>query len=300
MNKLFGKLPPVLPELDALLKADEKKRAAIHTADRAGYKPSQKKTGSVISSKVRTWVVLSDIHYPEHDRGSISAIFDFIQKNRRDIYGVVLLGDNLDCQSISRHTEGLPGLRKEGGFQEDLDGFDATIMRPIEKLVPDAKKIWFEGNHENWLTRFLEKEPQFKGALSFPRQLRLQEREWLFVPQGETYFIGVLGLKHGDGIGSSTHVAKKLVDTQCCNSMMGHVHTFSAFTKTSESDKGNKWVGYTLPCLTNTNPKYGKGRPNSHIHGFGIVEEWSNGYVNVYVPIIMKDRFSFGGVLYGR
>lgn len=274
-------------------------RAAEHAADRKGYKAAPKKTSAAISRQVKTWIVLADIHYPEQENSALRAIFDFAEKNRRDIHGVVLLGDNLDCQSISRHTEGLPGLRKEGGFQEDLVGFDAAVMAPLEQILPDAKKVWFEGNHEAWLTRFLEKEPQFKGALSFPRLLRLRERGWQFVPQGETFFVGVMGLKHGDGVGSSTHVAKKLVDTQCCNSMMAHVHTFSAFTKTSESDKGNKWVGYTLPCLTNTNPKYGKGRPNSHIHGFGIIEEWSNGYVNVYVPIIMKERFSFAGKMYG-
>lgn len=291
MAKIFDRMEK------SLLKKDSA-REAQHAADRKDYMATPKKSGGRISGKVKTWVVLADIHYPEQENSALGAIFDFMEKNC-DIHGVVLLGDNLDCQSISRHTEGLPGLRKEGGFQEDLVGFDTQVMAPIEKLLPEAKKVWFEGNHEAWLTRFLEKEPQFKGALSFPRLLRLQERGWQFVPQGETFFVGVTGLKHGDGIGSSTHVAKKLVDTQCCNSMMGHVHTFSAFTKTSESDKGNKWVGYTLPCLTNTNPKYGKGRPNSHIHGFGIIEEWSNGYVNVYVPIILKGRFSFAGVMYG-
>ncbi len=292
MKKLFK-------SLDVDVHSEEAARAAVHAADRT-YTAQPKKAGGRISGKVKTWVVLSDIHYPEQENSALSAIFDYMQKNRREIHGVVLLGDNLDCQSISRHTEGLPGLRKEGGFQEDLVGFDAAVMAPIEKMLPESRKIWFEGNHEAWLTRFLEKEPQFKGALSFPRLLRLSERGWQFIPQGETFFVGVIGLKHGDGIGSSATVAKKLVDTQCCNSMMGHVHTFSAFTKTSESDKGNKWVGYTLPCLTNTNPKYGKGRPNTHIHGFGIIEEWSNGYVNVYVPIILKGKFSFGGVMYGK
>jgi hypothetical protein len=294
-----SKVAKVFSQLDSSLLQKQTAKSTVHAADREHYVARPRKAGSRINDRVKTWVVLSDIHYPEQDRPSIAAVLDFLQKNRKTIHGVVLLGDNLDCQSISRHTEGLPGLRKEGGFQEDLVGFDAAIMTPIEKLLPDAKKVWFEGNHEAWLTHFLEKEPQFKGALSFPRLLQLAERGWQFVPQGETFYVGVMGLKHGDGIGSSMHVAKKLVDTQCQNSMMGHVHTFSAYTKTSESDKGSKWVGYTLPCLTNTNPKYGKGRPNTHIHGFGIIDEWSNGYVNVFVPIILKGRFSYGGVLYG-
>lgn len=286
----------VLERMAASSSSAEAEKASVHAADRK-YSARPPKTSSKISAKVRTWVVMSDIHYPEHDPSSVAAVFDFIQKTKP--HGVVLLGDNLDCQSISRHTEGLPGLRKEGGFQEDLLGFDAAIMRPIERMVPNAEKIWFEGNHEAWLTRFLEKEPQFKGALSFPRLLNLEQRGWRFVPQGERYYIGKLGLLHGDSIGSSTHVSKRLVDTQCRNSMMGHVHTYSTFTKTSESNEQDKWVGYTLPCLSNTNPKYGKGRPNSHVHGFGIVDEWSNGYVNVFVPIIMRERFAYAGRMYG-
>jgi hypothetical protein len=201
----------IFDQLEKSLRKTDTAREAQHAADRK-YTAAPKKSGGAISAKVKTWLVLSDIHYPEQENSALAAIFDFIRRNRK-IEGVVLLGDNLDCQNISRHTEGLPGLRKEGGFQEDIVGFDAAVMAPIEKLLPDAKKVWFEGNHEAWLTRFLEKEPQFKGALSFPRLLRLQERGWIFVPQGETFFVGVMGVKHGDGIGSSTHVAKKLVDT---------------------------------------------------------------------------------------
>jgi hypothetical protein len=287
--------------LESEVRSKDSARAAEHAADRRSYKAqAPRKARAKVSSKVKTWVILSDIHFPEQDNSAIAAAFDFIQKNRKSIHGVVLLGDNLDCQSISRHTEGLPGLRKEGGFQEDLVGFDAKIMTPIEKMLPDATKVWFEGNHEAWLTLFLEKQPQFKGALSFPRLLRLQERGWQFVPQGESFFVGVACLRHGDSIGSGMHIAKKLVESQCCVSLMGHVHTYSAYTKTSEVKGQDKWVGYTLPCLTNTNPKYGKGRPNSHIHGFGIIEEWSNGFVNVYSPIITKGRFSFAGRMYGK
>jgi predicted phosphodiesterase len=247
----------------------------------------------------KLWVVLSDIHYPVHSKSAMLAVYDFMNRNRSLIHGVVLLGDNMDCEDISRHTEGIPGLRKEGGFKADCDGFDKHIMQPIEKLVPNAKKVIFMGNHEDWLQQWLDKNPEMKGAVSFESMLHFSDRGWKVIPQGEAYWVGKACLVHGDGVGSGMHVAKKLVESFCATAIMGHVHTFAAFTKTSEVKKKDKWVGYTLPTLGTVAPKYGKGRPNAHIHGFGIVEEWQNGNISVYVPIIVNGQFSWGGQLYG-
>jgi UDP-2,3-diacylglucosamine pyrophosphatase LpxH len=248
----------------------------------------------------RLWVVLSDIHYPVHHVPSMLAVYDFLKRNASLIAGVVLLGDNMDCESISRHTEGLPGLRREAGLYEDCIGFDRTVMQPIEKLVPSAKKVIFMGNHEDWLNQMLDKMPELKKAVSFESLLHFDDRRWKVIPQGESYWIGKACLVHGDQIGSGMHVAKKAVESYCCTVIMGHVHTFAAYTKTSEVKKKDKWVGYTLPTLGTVAPKYGKGRPNSHLNGFGIIELWPNGNINVYVPVIVEGQFSFGGKIYGK
>jgi hypothetical protein len=80
---------------------------------------------------------------------------------------------------------------------------------------------------------------------------------------------------------------------------MGHVHTASMSTKVSQVKSKDKWIGYTLPTLGTVSPKYAKGRPNAWINGFGILEKWPNGFVNIYVPVIFNGEFSFGGELYG-
>jgi UDP-2,3-diacylglucosamine pyrophosphatase LpxH len=291
----------VFAALEKKRKAPDVAKAMDTAADSAACKKATAEVQRRLRGKPQMWVVMSDIHYPEQDNASLAAVFDFVNRNRANIRGVVLLGDNLDAQSISRHTEVLPGLRKEGGFYEDLVGFDANVMTPIERMVPNATKVFITGNHEGWLTLFLEKEPQFKGALSWSRLLRMDERGWIFVPQGESFNIGPLLLIHGDQVGSGANVAKKLVDTHCASVIMGHVHAFGTHTKCSEVKKRDKWVGITLPCLTTLSPKYGKGRPNSHINGFGIVESFDNGRLfSVYVPIISEGKFCFAGKVYGR
>lgn len=287
-KKLFEKIEASLRSVGAAREKEQKQYGS------AKSKPFPK------NGKPQMWIVMADLHTPEHDRPSVAAVFDFIKKNKQNINGVVLLGDALDCAAISRHTEMLPGLREKGGFQKDIDIFSREIMDPIDTLLPSAHKVFILGNHESWLSLFLDKQPELVDALSWPKLLRIEERGWTLIPQGETFHIGPLVLLHGDTIGSGANVAKKAVESYCASTISGHVHTFSAATKTSEIKKKDRWVSIVVPCLTTLSPKYAKGRPNSHLRGFGIVESFQGGKLfNVYVPIISDGRFCFAGRVYG-
>lgn len=248
----------------------------------------------------RQAVILADIHHPEICRKAFQASLSYIQRNAEKIDWVVLLGDNMNCEEISRHTKGKPRLRTRGGWQRSLDSFNEEVLQPIERAVRKGTKlIWVEGNHENWLEQWLDENPEFEGAMSFDKGLSLTARGWRIIPQGETYQIGKAYLLHGDQIGSGMYVAKKLVDSYCATAIMGHVHTASMQTKVSQVKKNDKWIGYTLPTLGTLGPKYAKGAPNAFINGFGIVEVQDNDFINVYIPIVLDGRFAYGGVVYG-
>lgn len=247
----------------------------------------------------RMGVILADIHHPEFSRPAFNATLSFIHWNKAIIDWVVLLGDNMDCVNISRHTEGKPRLRTRGGLAKDFSRFDRDILKPIEATIrPKTKKLFFLGNHEDWLEQWLDKNPEFEGIVSFDKTLGLTRRGWEVVPQGDSRRIGKAYLLHGDQIGSSMYVAKKLVDAFCATAIMGHVHTASSYTKVSHVKSEDKWMGFTLPTLGTVAPKYAKGRPNAFLHGLGVVEVWPNDYVNVYIPIILEGSFSYGGKLY--
>lgn len=251
------------------------------------------------SNTTSLYVLLSDIHHPEHSKPAFRAACSFIERNKAKIKGVGLLGDNMDCVNISRHTEGKPRLRTRGGIARDFARFDKDILREIESRInPGTEKLFFLGNHEDWLEQWLDKNPEFEGIISFDKSLGLTKRGWLVIPQGEHHQVGKAYLVHGDQVGSGMHVAKKLVDSFCATAIMGHVHTAAMHTKVSQVKTKDKWVGYTLPTLGTVSPKYAKGRPNAFVHGFGIVEVWPNDFVNVYIPIIIEGKFSFGGEMY--
>jgi len=247
--------------------------------------------------KVSRTVILSDMHYPETDMASFGAALQFIQETKPQ--RIILLGDNLDCQAVSRHSKGKPGLREKGGLRRDLDGFNKHILTPLESASPKAERIIFEGNHEAWLQQLLEEQPELQGCLELPKLLDLAARDWQWVPQGETRFVGKVMFLHGDQVGSSIHVAKKLVDSYCATAVMGHVHTLSMYTKTSAARQRDKWVGVTLPALCDLAPRYAKGRPNAWLKGIGILEEWGK-FFNLYIAIITDGAFVYGGKRYAQ
>lgn len=247
----------------------------------------------------KLWVILPDIHHPEHCKPAFKAVINFISRNREKIAGIVLLGDNMNCENISRHTKGKPRLRTRGGIARDFARFNQDILLPIEAVIaPGTQKIFFLGNHEDWLEQWLDENPEFENMFSFDKCLGLTKRSWQIIKQGEHYQIGKAYLIHGDQVGSSMHVAKKLVDLFCATAIMGHVHQASSYTKVSQIKAKDKWMGFTLPTLGTVAPKYAKGRPNAFSNGLGIVELWPNEFVNVYIPIILEGKFAYGGEIY--
>jgi len=253
--------------------------------------------------KSKLHVVLADIHYPEHDVKAIDSIFTFMRKHRKQIASVVLLGDALDCQSLSRHTKGKPRLRKPRGYRTDIDGFMKEILDPIEKIVEpsEANLVYIAGNHEDWIeSDLLDEMPELDGIVNIPVVLNLEARGWKWFPVGEHIEIGRVVLMHGDQIGSSVHVAKKMVESVNETCVMGHVHRASSYSKASLVTERRKWCGYTLGCLCTVAPSYAKNAPNAFVTGFGVLEEWGRGFVNVHSIIIMPDgSFSYGGTVYG-
>jgi hypothetical protein len=254
-------------------------------------------------SKSPKWhIALADIHYPEHDAQAISTVLEFISKNRRKIASVTLLGDALDCADLSRHTRGKARLRKHRGYKQDLDGFVRDILGPIEKaVVSGTKLVYICGNHEDWIeSDLLDEMPELDGIVNIPDVLRLAERGWQWVKVGGHIERAGFILLHGDQIGSGIHVAKKMVDSVNENCIMGHVHRYSAHSKSALVTVKKKQLGTTLPCLCTVAPSYAKNQPNAFVTGFGVLEEWAPNRANLYVPIIFEGKFSFGGTVYGE
>lgn len=246
-------------------------------------------------------IIVGDLHYPEHDPHAFRTLLEFLKANKRRIASFTLNGDFLDCQNVSRHSDGKPRLRKRGGWKSDLDGFKRDILDRLDKVLPKAcQKVAIAGNHEDWLQDLLDKQPELEGLLEIPVLLDLERRGWRWVECGGHIERGGFVILHGDQIGSGTHVAKKAGDLVNGNVLMSHVHRFSAFSRAALISEKKKHLAVTLPCMCTVAPRYSKGQPNAFVVGFGVLEEWAVNRSNFYCPIIMGGAFSYGGKLYGR
>ena len=251
----------------------------------------------------KLWVVVSDTHFPETHWPTWYAILDFIKRNKRQIEGVLLLGDEFHNECISPYTKGKPLLRKPGSYLKETADFDRQILHPLEKaLSKKAQRVVITGNHTAWETTFIEENPQFAGIERF-KELKLAERGWKIVPIGREFRIGKLCCIHGDGLITGfapACPARKAVDVYACSVLMGHTHSPQSFTRVSPVDAAQTWMGYVSPICGDTNPYYQRNRPNAYANGLTLIEVRSNGNFNCYLCITDRrtGEFSYGGQTY--
>ncbi|HVJ09790.1 MAG TPA: hypothetical protein VM554_15540 [Acidisarcina sp.] len=246
----------------------------------------------------KRYVLAFDIHYPEHDDLSWRCVLDYTRKN--DIDGFIFGGDQLDLACISHHTASQPLYRPQGALRSNLDGFKKYILDPVDAaLKPGTDKRFLMGNHEAWLTeQYKETNPELDGLLDLPDLLGLAERKYEVIQQGGHTQIGKLYVIHGDTIGGGVNHAKKCVDVWARSVVYGHHHTLQSYTRTSPAHESERWTAISLPCLSHTAPRYGRGRSNMWVNGFGVVDVRSGGAFNVNPVIITDGTCSLEGKTY--
>lgn len=252
-------------------------------------------------------VIVHDLHYPLWDLPTVSALFDFLNRNKSKIAGFGFAGDVFDNACIAHHNQDKPLYRTQGAYQKDRKGFEEDILTPLEAILPkDAVKWAIKGNHERFEDDFIEKHPELDGTLSHFEGLKLSERGWELIPLGHAKVIGHLTVIHGEiltGIGNQAgmYPSRKAVELYGSNVLAGHTHAPQSFTRVSPVDQKKKFMGWIAPICGATNPTYLRNRPTAWVQGFTIVEMHPNGKAfNLYPVIVTDGTFSFGGEVYGR
>ena len=92
-------------------------------------------------------LVLSDLHIPFHKD---KEIIDIV-KEHSNVDLIILAGDILDCFSVSTFPKEM-----HIPLYEELK-IASSVLKKIDKLTPNTKKIVFRGNHEFRFKRYLAK-----------------------------------------------------------------------------------------------------------------------------------------------
>lgn len=136
---------------------------------------------------------------------------------------IILLGDYADFYFASGH-----GPKHPKFLNTTVEEVESVIegLDELDRLFPDAKKKYIEGNHEQRLTRFLQNKcPELFGYVDAQTLFKIQSRPgWSWVSYGPHQRTNVLGSKlfaRHEPFGNS---AKATAGRALCSVVYGHIH----------------------------------------------------------------------------
>lgn len=235
--------------------------------------------------------VLSDMHIPFHDEETIRNVFDCIV-DRQPKY-IVLLGDILDCYSISRFLKDPSRYRN---LQDEINVF-YKMMRTLMKEIPNTEIHYVLGNHENRLEKLVRENSGLYGLKKLePREVfRLDD---LGIAYHKTkVVIDDFIYYHGDVVRKDSAYSAKaeFYDHNCNSGISGHTHRAGSYYKTYA-----KKVGFWLEngCLCKIEPDYINDPDKANWqHCINIIDSYDG--INQGSQIIINDhKFSYGGKIY--
>jgi len=253
-------------------------------------------------------VLLPDIHHPYHDKPSIKAVIEFTEwfnPNR-----VVIMGDAIEMRAIDSWKQRQCNMKFFEGKRllKDYQSFRRDILRPIERVISkECEKVYLAGNHEHRAYWTVSKNPQLEGLIEPEKALNLKRRGWKWIPyiytdtNGNTrkgsYQIGKLTVMHG--LYLNKYHAGKASETFSKSVAYGHSHDVQLYTKVHEEDPEDYHTAQSIGCLCNRSPGFKAGMPNRWVHGFGVLYTRTDGFYNLYVPIIIGGKFIFENKVFG-
>ena len=213
-------------------------------------------------------IVTPDKHFPFEDKKAIKVLCKAIELVKPDIY--IDLGDTGEWESVS-HWQWkkkkrppleyqLPFVHKEiKAVNKGMDIIDRSLDKAGTK-----ERHFCEGNHEDWLNRFVEENPYLAKEMLVEHALKLKERGYKYHRIGKMLKIGKIHFYHGHhfaGINQSsvTHIdgVKSAWSIGCLKDM---------------SSEANEWLA---------------NRRHNWQHAFAVVDFHKNGNFNVTIHQIV-------------
>jgi hypothetical protein len=251
---------------------------------------------------VKRVLVTPDKHFPLHDEASINILCQTIEKIKPDVY--VDLGDLGEWSSVS-HWQWrkkkrppleyqLPYVDKEiKQVNRCLDVIDASL-----KKSGCTEKYMLEGNHDEWLNRFVDESP-YLDEYRFKDAVKLKERGYVYYPNGKYLKIGKLYLYHGNHYAGMHHTRTHLLRLGC-NIMYGHHHDLQQSSVTHMDGVKSAWSIGCMKDMSDDANSFLGNRNTNWGHAFAIVDFYGNGYFTVHIQQIINGKTSlYGEVLQG-
>lgn len=215
---------------------------------------------------MRRIVILPDVHLDLEAPRPYLVARRFIEEYKPD--EIILLGDFLDCQSLSHWNES-KRLKMEGR-RFKLEMYAAN--KELDILSKHTSKIVYcIGNHEDWCNQYVESHPEMEGLIELEGQLRLKERNIKAIPLNQLYGVGERGKVYfTHGLYVNEFHAKKHLSRLGCNIVYGHTHNYQTYQLNQKMQE--PYCAWGLGCLCDHEPEYLRGKPANWLNQFAICE----------------------------
>ena len=228
---------------------------------------------------IKRAIITPDKHFPYEDKPAINALIKAIKLVKPSIY--VDLGDVGEWESVSQWRWKrkkrppleymMPGIEKEiKAVNAGMDTIDSAL-----DAVKCDERHFIEGNHDNWLNRFVEGYP-YLPQYKVKSALKLDERGYAYHPFGKFLKIGKLFFYHGHQYGGQYHTANHLRKLGC-NIMYGHWHDLQHMTATHMDGPKAAW---SIGCLKDMGADANAWLDNRRVnwaHAFAIIDFYGEG-----------------------
>ena len=245
---------------------------------------------------VEDWLIISDSHIPFHNKVLHDKVLRFIKEVKP--YGLAIIGDFIDMQSLSRFSEGSLKDLRDVSMAKDYAAGAAELDRFDQALPKGAKKVYIMGNHEDRFTSFMARMDNDKLQLQSPAEgLRLRERGYRVIDDWENgYYVLGSSLELIHGVSTGVNAAKIHLDRFQGSVISGHAHVIQHYC----TNKRGSWI---IGGLFNARSKAGyswasRATKERWSNGFAYAIINGHGYHHVHLIHAFNDRFVFGPKLW--
>jgi hypothetical protein len=241
--------------------------------------------------------MFGDLHIPEQDKPTWSAIKKWLIDNQPD--EIHLTGDVGEFLSVSHH-----GGNWGSVLSTECDAIRAFIEE-LKELCPNAKIIFYEGNHETRYHRFIDTAvPSLAGTYSIPLGCKLKELGVEWVPENKQPLKrGSLKIIHGHqearhGGELPKHHAMKMAEIYAEvgeTVVYFHTHKSQRFSLAKfEGTAEAVGVGGTRTMQ----PKWLRGKQAGWVHEFAVAYISPDDETDLYTVRVKNGRFVWNGKIY--
>lgn len=228
-------------------------------------------------------LVLPDIHIEDPDPETLALVMKFAKAHKSKWDEVILLGDLLDFDAISRFNENKP--RETWGKTLAVARDKAReFLEGLRTATGDCPIVYLEGNHEARLGAYVDAHPELDGLLDVESLLDFKGsyylRSW---SKGEHYYKNDAVFMHGQST-TKNHAGKHADLIGHGGIYYGHTHQVQSFGKVMLAD-GQTVRSASLGCLSNLRPKYMLGRATNWEQAFGVCHFYHGGHAMQIVRI---------------